>query len=288
MNKNKKIWRLIDLIKWGETYFRDKNFDNPRFEIEWLLQDLLNYKKIDLYLKFEEEIDSEKLFILKSWIKRRVSREPSQYITGKADFYGRSYFVNNKVLIPRPETEILIDAAIKNLLEKKNPFIIDIGTGSGCIGITLAIEIKKSNVLSIDISKDALLIAKNNAENHNIKNIQFLEIDILKNDINKKADLIISNPPYISKNELSTLMPEVRNHEPKISLTDNKDGFTFYERFVSLFPKILKNDGAAIIEVGREEHSTRVLEIFKKNGIKNIKFIKDLNNDNRAVIINNS
>lgn len=288
MNKNKKIWRLIDLINWGETYFKEKNFDNPRSEIEWLLQDLLNYKKIDLYLKFEEEIDSEKLFILKSWIKRRVSREPLQYITGKADFYGRSYFVNNKVLIPRPETEILIDAAIKNLLKKKNPFIIDIGTGSGCIGITLAIEIKKSNVLSIDISKDALLIAKNNAENHNIKNIKFLEIDVLKNDINQKADLIISNPPYISKNELSTLMPEVKNHEPKISLTDNKDGFTFYERFVSLFPKILKNDGAAIIEVGREEHSIKVLEIFKKNGMKNIKVVKDLNSDNRAVIINNS
>ena len=288
MNKNKKIWRLIDLINWGETYFKDKNFDNPRSEIEWLLQDLLNYKKIDLYLKFEEEIDSEKLFILKSWIKRRVSREPLQYITGKADFYGRSYFVNNKVLIPRPETEILIDAAIKNLLKKKNPFIIDIGTGSGCIGITLAIEIKKSNVLSIDTSKDALLIAKNNAENHNIKNIKFLETDVLKNDINQKADLIISNPPYISKNELSTLMPEVKNHEPKISLTDNKDGFTFYERFVSLFPKILKNDGAAIIEVGREEHSIKVLEIFKKNGMKNIKVVKDLNSDNRAVIINNS
>jgi len=288
LNKNKKIWRLIDLINWGETYFKDKNFDNPRSEIEWLLQDLLNYKKIDLYLKFEEEIDSEKLFILKSWIKRRVSREPLQYITGKADFYGRSYFVNNKVLIPRPETEILIDAAIKNLLKKKNPYIIDIGTGSGCIGITLAIEIKKSNVLSIDISKDALLIAKNNAENHNIKNIKFLEIDVLKNDINQKADLIISNPPYISKNELSTLMPEVKNHEPKISLTDNKDGFTFYKRFVSLFPKILKNDGAAIIEVGREEHSIKVLEIFKKNGMKNIKVLKDLNSDNRAVIINNS
>ena len=288
MNKNKKIWRLIDLINWGETYFKDKNFDNPRSEIEWLLQDLLNYKKIDLYLKFEEEIDSEKLFILKSWIKRRISREPLQYITGKADFYGRSYFVNNKVLIPRPETEILIDAAIKNLFKKKNPFIIDIGTGSGCIGITLAIEIKKSNVLSIDISKDALLIAKNNAENHNIKNIKFLEIDVLKNDINQKADLIISNPPYISKNELSTLMPEVKNHEPKISLTDNKDGFTFYERFVSLFPKILKNDGVAIIEVGREEHSIKVLEIFKKNGMKNIKVVKDLNSDNRAVIINNS
>ncbi len=288
MNKNKKIWRLIDLINWGETYFTAKNFDNPRSEIEWLLQDLLNYKKIDLYLKFEEEIDSEKLFILKSWIKRRVSREPLQYITGKADFYGRSYFVNNKVLIPRPETEILIDAAIKNLLKKKNPFIIDIGTGSGCLGITLAIEIKKSNVLSIDISKDALLVAKNNAENHKIKNIKFLEIDILKNDLNKKADLIISNPPYISKNELPALMPEVKNYEPKTSLTDNKDGFTFYERFVSLFPKILKNDGAAIIEVGREEHSIRVLEILKKNGMKNIKVIKDLNSDNRAVIINNS
>ena len=123
MNKNKKIWRLIDLIKWGETYFKDKNFDNPRSEIEWLLQDLLNYKKIDLYLKFEEEIDSEKLYILKSWIKRRVSREPLQYITGKADFYGRSYFVNNKVLIPRPETEILIDAAIKNLFKKRTPLL---------------------------------------------------------------------------------------------------------------------------------------------------------------------
>jgi len=285
--KSKNIWRIIDLIKWGETYFRDKNFDNARLEIEWLLQELLDFKKIDLYLKFEEEVHSEKLFILKSWIKRRVSREPLQYITGKADFYGRTYHVNNKVLIPRPETEILIDAAIHNLFKKKSPFIIDIGTGSGCIGITLAMEIKKSKVLSIDISKDALLIAKKNAEKYNIKNIKFLEIDILTNDINEKADLIISNPPYVSKNEFSFLMPEVKNHEPKTSLTDNKDGLTFYERFVSLFPKILKNDGCAIIEVGREEHSIRVLEVFKKNGMNNIKIIKDLNNDNRAVIVHN-
>ena len=118
MIKSKKIWRIIDLIKWGETYFRDKNFDNARLEIEWLLQELLDFKKIDLYLKFEEKVHSEKLFILKSWIKRRVSREPLQYITGKADFYGRTYHVNNKVLIPRPETEILIDAAIQNLFKK--------------------------------------------------------------------------------------------------------------------------------------------------------------------------
>ena len=136
--ENCKPWRIIDVINWGVDYFENKSLANPRLEIEIFLQHILECKKIDLYINFENKVSAPDLNTLKGYIKRRLRNEPSQYILGKSNFYGRNFYVDNNVLIPRPETEILINACIEFLSMKDNSEIIDIGTGSGCIGITLA------------------------------------------------------------------------------------------------------------------------------------------------------
>ena len=287
-SKTDRIWRLIDILNWGETYFRDKNFDNPRTEIELLLQYLIGCKKIDLYLQFEKIVKPKELITLRSWVKRRINREPIQHITRSSEFYGRKFIVDQNVLIPRPETEILIDVSVEILSKKNSPTIIDIGTGSGCIGITLALEIPSSNIIAIDISDSALSIAKKNADMYSIRNIEFLRLDILNQDIIHIADMLISNPPYISKEEIPDLMEDVKDFEPMIALTDKSDGLDFYRKFSDIMPHVIKKNGTAILEVGRGSHSDRVKEIFSKSGYNNIDIVKDLNKDKRVFIISNS
>jgi len=287
-SKKEKIWRLIDILNWGEKYFKEKYFDNPRIEIEVLLQHIIGCKKIDLYLQFENTVTPENLIILRGLIKRRVNREPIQYIIGSSEFYGRKFFVNKDVFIPRPETEKLIDVSIDFLSKKENPIILDVGTGSGCIGITIALEIPFSSVISIDISNSALSIAKKNADMYGLKNIQFINLDILSQDINHTADMLISNPPYISQEEIPGLMIDVKDYEPMAALTDNSDGLEFYRKFSNIIPQVIKKNGEIILEVGRGAHLERVKEIFSKAGYDNIESVRDLNKDNRVLVINNS
>ncbi|MFL2989606.1 MAG: peptide chain release factor N(5)-glutamine methyltransferase [Candidatus Neomarinimicrobiota bacterium] len=280
-----KIWRIIDVINWGVKYFQDKSFENPRLEIEIFLQHILDYKKIDLYINFEQEISKKNLKRLKGLVKRRVKKEPIQYITGVSNFYGRNFSVSKSVLIPRPETEILINVSINYLSSKKNPFIIDVGTGSGCIGITLAKELPSSNVIAIDYSQQALNIAKKNSELIGVKNIEFIKLDFLSENLNYIADAIVSNPPYIPQKDVHSLMKDVKEFEPHKALTDNNDGLEFYRVFANKLDVILGKSGALIIEVGRGNHSEEVKKIFKGFGYNNIEMINDYNKDVRVLKI---
>jgi len=281
--ENGKPWRIIDVINWGVDYFENKSLENPRLEIEIFLQHILDCKKIDLYINFENEISSHDLKTLKGYIKRRLENEPSQYIVGKSNFYGRNFYVDNNVLIPRPETEILINACIEFLSMKDNPEIIDIGAGSGCIGITLAKEIPSSNVIAIDCSEKALAVAEKNAKNIGIKNIDFVKSDFLKQTIDLRADLLVSNPPYIPKEDISTLMADVKEYEPSKALTDNLDGLEFYRVFSKKFDTMIKIDGALIVEVGKDKHPLKAKKIFEKSGPVNVKVINDYNGDIRVL-----
>jgi len=281
--ENGKPWRIIDVINWGVDYFENKSLENPRLEIEIFLQHILDCKKIDLYINFENEVSPHDLNTLKGYIKRRLENEPSQYIVGKSNFYGRNFYVDNNVLIPRPETEILINACIEFLSMKDNPEIIDIGTGSGCIGITLAKEIPSSNVIAIDCSEKALAVAEKNAKNIGIKNIDFVKSDFLKQTIDLRADLLVSNPPYISKGDISTLMADVKEYEPSKALTDNLDGLEFYRVFSKKFDPMIKIDGALIVEVGKDKHPLKAKKIFEKSGPVNVEMINDYNGDIRVL-----
>ena len=281
--ENGKPWRIIDVINWGVDYFENKSLENPRLEIEIFLQHILDCKKIDLYINFENKVSVPDLNTLKGYIKRRLRNEPSQYIVGKSNFYGRDFYVDNNVLIPRPETEILINACIEFLSMKDNPEIIDIGTGSGCIGITLAKEIPSSNVIAIDCSEKALAVAEKNAKNIGIKNIDFVKSDFLKQTIDLRADLLVSNPPYIPKEDISNLMADVKEYEPSKALTDNLDGLEFYRVFSKKFDPMIKIDGALIVEVGKDKHPLKAKKIFEKSGPVNVEMINDYNGDIRVL-----
>ena len=280
-----KVWRIVDLIQWSESYFRDKSYQNPRLEIEWMLRSLLNCERLDLYMRFDEPLSGSQLSTLRGWVKRRSKNEPLQYITESCEFFGREFFVDTRVLIPRAETERLIDEAIKSIKHVRSPNILDIGTGSGCIAITLAKEIKNSNVIGIDKSIGSLQVSKKNSAELNVENVTFFEMDILNQYPKEKFDLVISNPPYVPKSEMSGLMNDVKDFEPEIALTDFDDGLTFYKRISKIIPHILKDDSSCILELGIGNHPEKVLSIFKQSGYSNLETINDYNGDKRVLSI---
>ena len=284
-NGIKTTWRIIEIIKWGEEYFKLKGFENPKQEIEWLLCDLLQLKRIDLYLKFEDIINKSKLKKLKNWIKRRIEREPLQYITGKVEFYGLKFISTPQALIPRPETERLVDITLNSLKKIPEPKILEIGTGSGCVSIAVSNKKPRANILSLDISKNALELAEINAKSNNCKNINFLEMDFLNEIPDGRFDILISNPPYIPQKEIENIMPEVKDYEPRIALTDFEEGLNFYYRIAKVGRTLIPN-GIIILEVGLGNHPQKVFSLFKEAGFNQLELIKDYNNNERILKIN--
>jgi len=280
-----KIWRIIDLINWTKSYFKEKGFENPRSEIEWLLSSLLNCNRTDVYLRFEEPLSQTQLSTLRDWVKRRVEKEPLPYITGSCDFYGREFSVNKHVLIPRPETERLIDTVIDKLKSIKSQYILDVGTGSGCIATTLGLELPGATVLGLDISDAAIGIANENKENLSVENVSFQELDFLNNIPDGPFDLLVSNPPYIPQGEMEGLMNDVRDFEPKIALTDEKDGLVFYQRFAEIGKDLVRTGGWIILEVGLGDHPQKAKTIFQNTGYGEPKLIKDYNGDDRVLVV---
>ena len=274
--------RVIDIINWAEKHFLLNGFNNSRKEIEWLLEEILNCKKLDLYLRYDEELSAEKLKILHAWIDRRIKKEPLQYITGSCEFYGRRFFVNSDVFIPRPETETLINIALSVLDSVSNQKILDICTGSGCIAITLAKELNNPNISAVDISNKAIEIAKINAQNHNV-NVNFEKMNILSDTYNNKLDMIVCNPPYIPINEMDDIMDDVKLYEPKIALTDGSDGLSFYKRINDLAPSIVVSGGHIIFEVGLNQHPKFVKDILDDKLFSQIEIVSDLNGDPRIL-----
>jgi len=280
-----KTWRVIDLINWAESYFKEKGFENPRSEIEWLLRAVLKCNRMDVYLRFEEPLSQSQLATLRSWVKRRLEREPLQYITGFCDFYGREFSVNEHVLIPRPETERLIDTALEKVKGLDSPSILDIGAGSGCIATTLGLEILGSTVLGIDVSEDAIGIANKNKEKLEAENVSFQKMNILEQRPEGEFDVLVSNPPYIPKGEMDGLMKDVKDFEPTVALTDQKDGLIFYKRFAEVGKEVVKSGGWIILEVGLEDHPSAVKKIFSESGFPDTELIKDYNGDDRVLVI---
>jgi len=277
-----KIWTTLDLIKWGESYFLSKGISNAKLEVEWFLCHILNCQRIDLYLQFEQPLMKNELFQFKEMLKRRITGEPFQHILGRADFYGRDFIVNKHVLIPRPETEIIIE-----LLKKRDAVesILEIGTGSGCIAATISLENLASNITATDISREALNTATKNASQLSIDNITFKLHDFLNTEIKSKFDGVISNPPYIGNNEMDSLEKQVKEYDPAIALTDNGDGLSFYRRFAKVGPSLINKNGFMFLELGGEHQVEAIRNIFSSNEF-NIKFHNDLQGDARVLEVN--
>ena len=283
--EKEKIWTVLDLITWAKDWMGKKGVESPRLNAELMLCKILGWQRLDLYTRFDRPLVQDELAKFKSWIKRRVGREPLQYILGDVDFLGLNLIVNPSVLIPRPETEMMAEKIIDyySLSEPKN--ILDIGTGSGALALSLAQKFVSSEVLGIDISSEAIETAKENASINNINNIKFSVLNILdkteKNILSQKYDLIVSNPPYISTEDFANLEPELKNHEPKIALTDNQDGLLFYRKFAEIFDSILTKNGKFFLEIGKSQESM-ISEMFANQNY-NIKIHSDLFGVNRFI-----
>jgi len=276
-----KVWTIIDILNWGEVYLKSKGIEEPKINLELFLCHILNLNRLQLYLNFDKPLNEEELIILKSFIKRRLNLEPPQYIIGYTYFLNKKIFVDKNVLIPRPETELIIDLVKNKYNENEDLRILDIGTGSGCISIAIADIFKKSKIDAIDYKDEILKIAKKNAVKNKIENIEFIKLNILNELPNKQYDLIISNPPYLSKYEYEVTQPIVKLFEPKSSLYGGIEGLDFYYRFSEIFKIILKQNGIFILEYGYEQKE-KINKIFKN--YKNIEFIKDFNGIYRFII----
>jgi release factor glutamine methyltransferase len=214
MSTKAEEWTVLSMLEWATDFFKKKNIPDPRHSIEWLLAETLDIKRLDLYLKYDRPLSSEELDTLRPLVKRRANHEPLQYIVGFTDFMNARISVNEQVLIPRLETEQLVEIILDNHSAQKKLSVIDLGTGSGCIPIALKMERPDWHVSGIDISERALDVARNNAE-QNETDVSFSEGDILTPEsisIESPVDLIVSNPPYITPNEKETLEPQVREH----------------------------------------------------------------------------
>jgi release factor glutamine methyltransferase len=245
-----EIWTVLRLIQWGTDYFKQKNISSPRLTMELMLAHVLKLSRFELYLKFDRPLTESELAELRSMVRRKAAREPLQYILGEAHFYKREFEVNPSVLIPRPETELLVEEALRRTTSLR---CLDVGTGSGCIGITIALERPETEVIAIDSSEEAVELARRNAERHGARNITFRRIDFFDDEAMRSLgsfDLVISNPPYIPKSDIETLEPEVREHEPHTALTDHGDGLGFYRRFIELAPQLLRDGSNLFLEIG--------------------------------------
>jgi release factor glutamine methyltransferase len=285
MKEAVKTWKILELLKVTENLFTEKKIDNPRLNAELILCSILNTKRINLYLDFEKPISETELSDFREKVRRRIFREPLQYILGETEFYGLKFIVDPSVLIPRPETELLVDKALDIINENKleNPRILEVGTGSGCISIAIASKLT-CTIDAIDSSSEALKTAQINSDKNNTSSkINFIKKDFLT-EINSfdEYDLIVSNPPYIASGEIATLMDEVKNYEPQYALSDGGDGLVFYRRFIELFKNSKKVK--LLLEIG-DNKKEKVEELIKASGIENYEFFKDLLNIYRVIYI---
>ena len=274
----------VGLLSKSIQYLKKYNVENARLDAEYIFAYVLGVKRVSLMLNFNDEIDEEKKNLIRQYIMRRGKyREPLQYIVKEWEFYGYPIKVNGGVLIPRQDTEILVEQCIHLMKEKENPKILDIGTGSGAISIALAKEIHGSEVLGLDISDDALKVAVENRELNNVENLKFLKSDVFQHVKEKNYDLIVSNPPYIPVEEYEELMPEVKEYEPKMALTDGGDGYYFYRKISEESIDYLKNGGYLAFEVGYNQ-GENVAKLMEKNGFQIVGRVADYGGIERVII----
>ena len=232
---------VLEAINLSTEFLGKRDIESPRINAELLLAHTLNCKRLDLYLSYDRPLNEDEVNIYREFIRRRSKSEPLQYIIGKVEFYGLEFNVNPSVLIPRQETEILVETIINSVNKEDNLRILDIGVGSGNITISLAKHLAFSKIIATDINEQALATAKANAElNGVLERINFINHDILTGNLNDEFDIVVSNPPYISQKEFPELKDELKVYEPKNALTDYSDGLSYYKIISAKAKKVFK------------------------------------------------
>lgn len=247
---------IAESLKLASQQLREASVPNDLLDAQTLLAHALGQDRTYLIINFNQQLSDELLAAYQALIARRAAGEPLQYIVGHQAFFGLEFEVTPDVLIPRPETELIVEGTLRLAANIAQPVIIDVGTGSGCIAVTLARELEAARVIATDISATALQVARRNAQRNEVElRIEFIEGDLLSS-VSRKADFIVSNPPYLAEHELPTLQREVRDWEPFVALTDFADGLQFYRRLLAEAPSHLTPGGHLIFEMGYQQAET--------------------------------
>ena len=272
----------LELLNFGSCELKKKEITTPRLDSEILLSNVLKKKREQILVKLNQTMKKKDISAFNKLIKRRAAKEPVAYIIKKKEFWSKNFKVNENTLIPRPETELLVQNLIKTYKDKKIS-MLDVGTGSGCILISLVSELPFSRGIGIDISTQAIKVAKENASLHKVKNkVKFFNKSII-NLYNLKFDLLVSNPPYIERKNIKNLDDGIKNYEPLIALNGGNDGLDVIKKVIYKAKEILKINGRLAIEIGNGQ-SIKVSKELKKNKFIIEKNIDDYYGNTRCLI----
>lgn len=289
LKSSKSCWTIIDLINWTTAYFTSHNIDSSRTTAEIFLASVLKVRRIDLYLQYDRPLISEELDAFKGLIKRRIQREPSAYILGEKEFWSMDFKVTRDVLIPRPETECLVEAALDCMVDEngqKQKRILDLGTGSGAVILALASQKPGHFYFASDISPKALAVASENTEHHGLRErVTYFSGDWfypLKHHT-PFFDIIVSNPPYIRSDDIGKLQPEIYQYEPIIALEGEKDGLGSIRHIIQGGHQYLRRDGYLLLEIDHLRKND-VQKIIERSGkYEGVVFSKDYGGYDRVV-----
>jgi len=279
-------WTIAEILKEAASELDNAGVPEARREAGSLLSFILGRDRTFLISHAEDETDENSFVRLREFVERRAAGEPLQYITGVQDFYGREFRVTPDVLIPRPETELLVEAALQ-IVGQTAPFICDVGTGSGCIAVTLLCELVNARAVAIDKSPTALEIAKLNAQNHSVVDRTLFVVSDCFNSLDSRDyefDLIVSNPPYVAESALEGLQREVRDYEPLIALSPGGDGLSVIRRLIDEGPAFIKPNGHLLMEIGFDQ-GEEVESLIRKSAWSLREIRPDLQGIPRIVVL---
>ena len=276
-------WTVQRVLDWSVGYLREHGSDSPRLDAEILLAHSCGWQRIQLYTNYDRPLTTDQRGRMREFIQRRAQAEPVAYLVGYREFFGLDFEVDSSVLIPRPDTETLVRTALDALKEREDPTVLDIGTGSGCIAVALAVNCPTAQLTAVDISSEALIIAAGNAAKHKMQDrIQFFESNVFSGVPEQQFDLIASNPPYVREDELEGLDADVRGHEPVGALVGGADGLDVVRRITSEAPEFLKPGGHLMLEIDGQQAES-VAQLLDDNGYQNVGIEKDLSGIQRVV-----
>lgn len=278
---------LKELLAEGQKQLRDAGIVNPQLAAEVMLRFLLNLRRIDIYLKESMAVPADVTNRFHQMIERKLQREPLQYIIGETEWFGLNIRCSPAALIPRPETEVVVERALELITDVPEPLVADIGTGTGCIAIAITHSRGDAHVVATDISSDAILLARENISPHGVDSRVSLRQGNFLEPLEQGAafDLIITNPPYISEPDYVTLMPEVRDHEPQLALVAGLDGLDAIRHLVDEGHHHLKLGGLLVMEIG-EEQAERIKQLVAKCGTYEYReTIIDYNDKDRGIVL---
>jgi release factor glutamine methyltransferase len=253
---------VLDILQSTTAYFKKRGIENPRLNAEHLLAHSLGRKRLDVYLEFERDLAEPELAPLRELVRRRGQNEPLQHLLGTVEFCGNIFLCDKRALVPRPETEDLVELVESRIVNRESR-IVDLGTGSGVIALSLAAKFPDAEIIATDISDDALLLARENAVRLGTARVQFLKSDLLEN-IDGKFDLIVANLPYISRHDRDQLLPEVLR-DPEVALFAGEKGDEIIRRLIETAPSHLKAGGLLALEIGLGQEPGLIDLLRKKN-----------------------